>query len=213
MQIAIGFKTHSGWAALVAVGFEGGQVHVVERRKIALVDELWAKQPYHAAERLQTRKAEELVNRGVRDAHAVALREFNAVLVRLELAGHTPASCSVLVGKPMPDWSVQEILAVHFRMHKAEGALFQNAILRAADACGIKTFPLLERELDESVESAWGEAAGIIKLTVCSFAKTIGPPWGKDQRIAVLAALIGMRRVRSFSPGTMVSLKNTLEES
>jgi hypothetical protein len=213
MQIAIGFKTHSGWATLVAVGLEGGQVRVVERCRIALVDEVWAKQPYHAAKRLQASEAEELVSRTVRDAHAVAVREFNAVLVRLELAGHTPASCSVIVGHPMPDWSVKEILAVHFRMHKAEGALFQHAILRAADACGIKTFPLLERELDESVENAWGEAARIIKLTVCSFAKTIGPPWGKDQRIAALAALIGIRRVRSFDPGTMVSLKNTLEES
>jgi len=31
----------------------------------------------------------------------------------------------------MPDWSTDEILAVHFRMHKAEGELFRDALVRA----------------------------------------------------------------------------------
>jgi len=26
----------------------------------------------------------------------------------------------------MPDWSIEEILGVHFRMHKAEGVLFRS---------------------------------------------------------------------------------------
>ena len=36
------------------------------------------------------------------------------------------AACAVLVGQSMPDWSVEEILAVHFRMHKAEGVPIQG---------------------------------------------------------------------------------------
>jgi hypothetical protein len=32
-------------------------------------------------------------------------------------------ACAVLVANPMPDWSIEEILGVHFRMHKAEGVL------------------------------------------------------------------------------------------
>jgi hypothetical protein len=47
----IGLKTHSGWAALVAIGKDRGQTfHLIERRRLELVDEAWAKQPYHAAE-------------------------------------------------------------------------------------------------------------------------------------------------------------------
>jgi hypothetical protein len=30
----------------------------------------------------------------------------------------------------MPDWSIDEILAVHFRMHKTEGVLFRDALAR-----------------------------------------------------------------------------------
>ena len=41
------------------------------------------------------------------------------------------------MANPMPDWSVEEILAVHFRMHKAEGVLFRDALVEAANACGL----------------------------------------------------------------------------
>jgi hypothetical protein len=44
----------------------------------------------------------------------------------------------------MPDWTTDEILAVHFRMHKAEGVLFQSALVRAAEKCKLNTLPVLE---------------------------------------------------------------------
>jgi hypothetical protein len=36
------------------------------------------------------------------------------------------------------DFVAREILAVHFRTHKAEGARFRAALARAAEACGLK---------------------------------------------------------------------------
>jgi hypothetical protein len=55
MRVALGMKAHSGWAVLVVVGGRGGETRVVDRRRVELVEEGWAKQPYHAAEHLDRR--------------------------------------------------------------------------------------------------------------------------------------------------------------
>jgi hypothetical protein len=41
----------------------------------------------------------------------------------------------------MPNWSTDEILAVHVRMHKAEGALFRDVLVAGARACDLKLPP------------------------------------------------------------------------
>ena len=38
----------------------------------------------------------------------------------------------------MPDWSTDEILAVHVRMHKAEGELFRDVLVAGASACDLE---------------------------------------------------------------------------
>lgn len=47
MKVAFGTRAHSGWAALVVVGTRDGDFTVVDRRRIELVDDEGAKQPYH----------------------------------------------------------------------------------------------------------------------------------------------------------------------
>ena len=189
MRTAIGLKAHSGWAALVALGADGARPLVIERRRVELVEEAdahWAKAPYHAAEKLRPDQARDLVRRGIESAHRIAIREMTAVRDRLRDAGHELVACSVLAGEPMPDWSVDQILAVHFRMHKAEGVLFQDALIQAANACGVNHVPIREKSL---VDRAQQEID-----TIAALGKTIGPPWAKDQKDAALAAMIGLGR-------------------
>src|SRR5437588_2399106 len=106
MKIAAGFKAHSGWAALVVIGSSNGGFVVIDRRRIELVDEAWAKQPYHAAEKLPAAEARHLVQRGIDSAHRIAKREMRAFVKRCSDAGHDIAGCAVLVGSPMPDWTI-----------------------------------------------------------------------------------------------------------
>jgi hypothetical protein len=44
MRVAFGMKAHSGWAAMVAIGRQGGTVQVVDRRRLELVAK--AEQPW-----------------------------------------------------------------------------------------------------------------------------------------------------------------------
>ena len=188
MKVAFGLKAHSGWAALVVLGAARGGLEVIDRRRLELVPEgesEWAKQPYHAAENLDPPGARDMVRRGVQSARRNATREMRAGVDRAREAGHEVAGCAVLMGEPMPDWSVDEILAVHFRMHKAEGVLFREALARAADECGLRLMAIPEKRLN-------AHAGDGLVSRIANLGKTAGPPWAKDQKEAALAALIAL---------------------
>jgi hypothetical protein len=196
MKVAFGMKAHSGWAVLVVLGTRRGDLQVVDRCRMDLVETneaSWAKQPYHAAERLNAGEARDLVSRGIETARRLAVREMRAVVKRMNEAGHEVAACGVLTGEPMPDWTVDEILAVHFRMHKAEGVLFREALAHAARACGLKLLEIPEKQLDTHAERALATSMNRVRTTIASLGQAVGPPWGKDQKDASLAALIALQ--------------------
>jgi hypothetical protein len=61
--VALGFRAHSGWTIAVAVAGSLDNPFVLERRRIETADPSipGSRQPYHAAERLDVRKAENLI--------------------------------------------------------------------------------------------------------------------------------------------------------
>jgi len=193
--VAIGLKPHSGWAALVALSVDGTRLQAIERCRIELTEECdreWARMPYHAAENLKPERARELIRRGIDAANAIAIREIKRVADRLGSAGHPPLVCAVLASEPMPAWSVEEILAVHFRMHKAEGVLFQDALAKAAERSGMKAIKTLEKRLDQEAAAAFGAAREHVAASIAALGKSIGAPWGKDQKNAALAAMLAL---------------------
>ncbi len=100
MRAVLGLKSHSGWAALVVLGTAEGVLHVIDRRRIELVQEgdaKWAKQPYHAAENLRPEIARDVVRRGVAGARQTAAREMRAAVQRMRAAKHEIAACAVVV--------------------------------------------------------------------------------------------------------------------
>lgn len=193
MKVAFGLKAHSGWAALVVVGRSNNDLVVVDRRRIDLVNEEWQKQPYHAAEELESRAAREIVKRGIKAAQRIAIQQIRAAVRRERERNNRVAACAVLVANPMPDWTVEQILAVHFRMHQAEGVLFRDALVHAAGACGLKLVALPEKILHQHAEKALGTSAGALAARIARLGRPVGPPWGKDQKEATLAALVALR--------------------
>ena len=192
MKIAFGMKAHSGWAAVVVVGKRHGDLTVVDRRRIELVEDEWARQPYHAADDLKPDAARKVVKRGVEAAHRVTAREMRAAVRRERERENEVVACAVLVANPMPDWSVEEILAVHFRMHKAEGVLFREALVRGTRACGLKLVAIPEKLLTKHAESALGSPVSGLVKKIATLGKSVGPPWGKDQKMAALAAMVAL---------------------
>ena len=193
MKVAFGMKAHSGWVALVVAGICDADFTVVDRRRIELVEHEWAKQPYHAAEDMEAGAARDVVERGIEAARRIAVREMHAAVKREQERKNEVTACAVLVANAMPDWSIEEILAVHFRMHKAEGLLFRDALVRATKASGLRLVAIPEKLLMERAEKALGSPVSGLVRKVATLGKFVGPPWGKDQKDAALAAMIALQ--------------------
>ena len=187
MEVVLGFKAHSGWAALVALGADGRKPVLADRRRVELVDTTWGRAPYHAAEARDPASADALVKRGIAAARRVAAREVAAAVQRMRVQRHDVVGCAVLMPAPMPPWSTAEILAVHFRMHKAEGVLFPDALCRGAEASAVPICAVDEKTIDDRARRARVDPGALDAL-----GKAAGPPWGKDQKLAALAAGIAL---------------------
>jgi hypothetical protein len=72
---------------------------------------------------------------------------MRALVERSRKAGHEIIGCAILIGTPMPEWTTEQILSVHMRMHKAEGILFPTALVRATEACEMKVLTISEKDL------------------------------------------------------------------
>jgi len=199
MRVAFGLKAHSGWAALVVIGDADGELCVVDRRRVGLVEDAnrgWAGAPYHAAEEMSPGPARELVERAGVEARLCAIRKMRLAVDRAAEAGHEIVACAVLTPAPMPDWSIEQIRAVHFRMHKAEGVMFPDALGHAAETCGLRLLAVAEKDLAAQVERALAMSASDAMKKVTLLGKSVGPPWGADQKKATLAAMIALQAPR-----------------
>ena len=198
-RVAFGLKAHSGWAALVALGESGDRLEVAERHRVELIDiadAAWAKQPYHAAAGLDLRDAEELVARSVGAAARHAEREVERALESRRVQGDTVVACGLLLGSGSPPFSVGEILAVHARMHQAEGELFRGALAGAAERAGLPLIGVREKQLEATAAEALSLATAEARRRLDQAGRGAGPPWARDQKDAALCAWIALRRTR-----------------
>jgi hypothetical protein len=192
MHVAFGLKARTGRAALVAVGGDVHEPQFIERSQLPLLPEgAWA--PYHAAEGLEPAAARESVRRDIASAHDLAASGIRDAARRVAQAGHEVCGCTVLVGPGMPDWSTEEILAVHVRMHKAEGELFRDVLVAGARACDLELTTLREKSALDDAAKMLGLTRARLDARLAALGKAAGPPWGKDQKEAAAAALAALK--------------------
>jgi hypothetical protein len=178
-SVALGFRTHSGWAASVAVAGSVEQPVVLDRRRIVIAQ--GPRQPYHAAEPLAFTEAEALIRR----CRAEAL-EMAAAAVE-ELRREFGAShAGVLVGRPRPLPPLADILKSHAAIHTAEGVFYREVMIEACQRCGLRVMRVPEAEMT-------GRVPSLPKL---------GPPWTADEKLATLAAAVSLSRRGAASSGS-----------
>jgi hypothetical protein len=184
MRTALGFRAHSGWAAVVAVAGTVDAPRILERRRIVIADPdiPGSKQPYHAAAELPFPKAEALVRRATESSRGLALEAVSALLKALRSKGHDVAGCGILRGSGRALPALQGILAAHPLIHTAEGEMFRDVLVWAGEECGLRVTPVREKELD-----------AVSLQHLASLGKLIGPPWTQDQKCAALAGLLSLR--------------------
>ena len=192
MRVAFGLKARTGRAVLVAIGGDLGAPQFVERAELKLLPE-GAFAPYHAAEKLEPAAAQKSVRRDVAAAHRLAAKGLGDAARRLARAGHDVVGCAALVGPPLPDWSTAEIIAVHVRMHQAEGVLFREVLVAGAKACQLALTTLPEKTALDAAAMALGVTRAQLDAKIAALGKQAGAPWGRDQKEAAAAALVALK--------------------
>lgn len=191
MRVALGLKARTGRAILVVMGRGSSGAVLVERSefKTSVAGEM---APYHQADGLAPEAARASVARSIAAAERLAEEAIRAAVQRLRAGGHEVIGSAVLLGPGMPAWSTEEILAVHVRMHQAEGELFRNVLAAGVKACGLVLMELPEKTALDAAATSVGRPRAELEADIARLGKAAGPPWGKDQKEAAAAALAAL---------------------
>ena len=71
--------------------------------------------------------------------------------------------------------------------------LFRDALVRASRV-RLTCIEILEKQLDQQAEAVLATPLTDLRKALASLGKAAGPPWGKDQKDASLAAMLALAR-------------------
>jgi hypothetical protein len=195
-QAAIGFRVHSGWAAIVAVCVEKGAPVVLARQRVHLVDTFTYefRQPYHTAEKMLLGQAREFVARMKAEARRLAYRAIGELESRTQEQGVKLRRCGLLLasGRPLP--GLEKILASHALIHTADGEHFREAVVHASERCGLAMQCVKERELLDRTGQAFRLKPEELLRRVTELGRPLGSPWSQDEKYATIAAWLALAR-------------------
>jgi len=199
-QAAIGFRVHSGWAAVVAVSLEKGAPVVLVRQRVHLVETFTYefRQPYHTAGKMLGGQAREFIARVQTEARRLAYRAIRELASRTQEQGVKLTRCGLLLasGRPLP--ALEKILASHALIHTADGELFREAILHASARCGLRDFRIKDKELLDRAGQVFRAKRNELIRRATELGRSFGAPWSQDEKFATLAAWLGLDS-KSFS--------------
>ncbi|MGH8222231.1 MAG: hypothetical protein ACREQZ_04585 [Woeseiaceae bacterium] len=164
MQRAIGISVHTGWAACVVVGGSLKKPQIIANEVIEMLGDS-VHFCFHMAAEMKRAEAGKWIARA-RDRAVTNARRALAPLV-------AQAGVCAIVAKEGDAGDLDRILASHSRIHTAEGCFYRDVF---CDACAIPVRVVPPSTLDAS-----------------RVGKIAPPPWGRDQKIAALAAWTVMR--------------------
>jgi hypothetical protein len=192
-RVALGFKPHTGWAAVVAVAGRPDDLKILARRRIELLppDGSIPKHLYHAAEEMGMPQAADFLGRAGKACEKAALRAIHELLKSLEAERVRVAGVAIGSGK-IPD-ELASILKAHTLVHAAEGVFFCRMLATACAGLGLKVVTARERAIWDDAASRYDLTPAVLRGRIDGVRKRIGAPWSADQKVATAAALCALR--------------------
>jgi hypothetical protein len=183
---SVGVSDHCGWAVLVTVDRAGA---LIDRRRVELVDDALPKLPHHHdCQGLPVDEAVALIECVTRsaDAHAKACLEALAASVPKAITAISIRACP-----PLPA-TVAERISNYRAQNVADTVMYREALARAATARGWSVEWYDARRVLDEAAIALGRAS--IDDLLAKTGAALGPPWQKDHRVAMAAAIAAARR-------------------
>ena len=177
----IGVSDHGGWAVLVTVARDGT---LLDRRRIELLDAGLPKLPHHhEGQGLPLDEAVELVERVRVSA------EKHAVLALDSVTMVVPCILGVALRKcpPLPA-TIAGRIKDYRAQNVADWVMYRNALASAAKARG---WPVHWYD----AKSVLGAASQVLRVEnldahFLRVRRAVGPPWNKDHKLAMAAAIV-----------------------
>jgi hypothetical protein len=197
-RAALGFRSHSGWAALVVVAGSAGAPVIIERRRVQTADPRisGSLQPYHAAKEMQLAGAEAFLDRCSAATRRMAETAVRDAVVELAGKGYNAVGACVLLGSGRPASGLAVTLRSHPMIHTAEGDFFRDALKTACERCGLPVIGVKEKELIGQAAAALGVTAEHLRLRAVELGKALGPPWRQDEKLCAIAGWLALRDLR-----------------
>lgn len=194
--VGLGFRVHSGWAAVVAVKGPASSPSVVDRRRVKLADPAinGSLQPFHAAAELNLSAAEQLIKKLGGCTNALALQSLRQLIDDLLQQDYQAAGSCIIMPSGRSLGTFESVLASHAMIHAAEGEFFREAIRHASEDCGLPVTGIREREIHSVGAAELGLPAETIQHQLLELGRSIGPPWRQDEKLATLAGWLTLSR-------------------
>ncbi len=160
MKHAIGISIHTGWGACVVVGGSLAKPEIVANQVVEVLGDS-ERFCFHMAAEMKRAEVEKWIHGLRKKALANAKRALSPLL-------DESVNVGAVVAKPGEAGDLDRILASHPRLHTAEGCFYRDVF---KEACAVPVQIVPPSSLD-----------------VSKVGKLAGPPWGKDQKLAALAA-------------------------
>jgi hypothetical protein len=188
---AIGFRAHTGWAAVVVVGGSAAEPRVLDRRRIELTDEtdLENIQAYHAAAEQPFAKAEWMIDAALAATNTKARASVAALVESIAVP---VGRAGLVAGNTRLPGSLEKVLASHALIHAAEGEMFRAAIIAACKTCKLPITGFAGNALSDHARQTLGLAPSKLRDRLAALGRGLGPPWGQDQKEAALVAWMAL---------------------
>ena len=118
---------------------------------------------------------------------------IRTVLDALWRNGFDVKGCGLLAASGKPQTSLEATLASHAMIHSAEGDLFRDAIVRAAERLGLTVNAVKEKDLFDRVWSKLRIDPEKLQAQINGMGRTLGPPWTQDEKRAAIVAWLALR--------------------
>lgn len=190
VEVALGFKPHTGWAVAVTIGGDAAAPVVFDRQRVTLCPADLPRQVYHHAQGLSPARAV----RSVVDVEDAVDITSNLVLGELaeRASSHGELVAVGIVGEPREVPDLKQVLASHALLHLAEGELYRSALDEAAHERGLVVSLMSPKRTVEQASVALGVTCDALTATLTALRRELGPPWQADHRDAAAAALVAL---------------------
>lgn len=179
---------------MVAVTDNTHSPQVVGRLRIELADLEIPRpvQPYHAAQKMGLKEAEDYIGSFVEEARNMATLALRNAVYELRKEGYQVVSCGIVSGSGRPTPTVEAALASHPLLHTAEGELFRNAIIHASKRCRLPVLQIKEHDLYQRGVDELDLSHNALQICLKEIGEPHGPPWGQDQKLAALVGWLAL---------------------